>query len=181
MVSLVHLYFPMFTIIVLFVFSHALHRIGFTFLTALTCHSSFESNGIKSVKQATDNIWLKFEKQVKSSVQICFPAVEPRAIFQTRKILPSIRKDAVPITQQSLVVHQYICCCDCRYVSHTSFRLQERITQHIPKSFQNKRKVNKSSAKTKLQSQDSFKPIGMWFGHWTSLTLKSWLTAHYHD
>ena len=34
-------------------FSHASHRIGFTFITALTCHSSFESNGIKSIKQAT--------------------------------------------------------------------------------------------------------------------------------
>ena len=119
------------------------------------------------------NILLKFEKQVKSNVQICFPAVEPRAIFQTRKILPSIRKDAVPITQQSLVVYQYICCCDCRYVSRTSFRLQKRITQHIPKSFQDKRKVNKSSAKTKLQSQDSSKSMGMWFRHWTSLTSKS--------
>ena len=51
LVSLVHLYFPMFTMHRLFVFSHASHRIGFTFITALTCHSSFESNGIKSIKQ----------------------------------------------------------------------------------------------------------------------------------
>ena len=59
------------------------------------------------------NISLKFEKQVKSNVKNCFSAVEPRVIFQTRNILPSIHKDAVPTTQQSLVVYQYVCRCDC--------------------------------------------------------------------
>ena len=34
------------------------------------------------------NISLKFEKQVKSTVQNCFSAVKPCIIFQTRKILP---------------------------------------------------------------------------------------------
>ena len=58
------------------------------------------------------NISLKFEKQVKSNVQNCFSVVEPRVIFQTRKILPSIHKDAVSTTQQSLVVYQYVCRCD---------------------------------------------------------------------
>ena len=80
------------------------------------------------------NISLKFEKRVKSNVQNCFSAVEPRVIFHTRKILPSIHKDAVPTTQQCLVVYQYLCRCDCLYVIRTSLRLQERITQHITKS-----------------------------------------------
>ena len=89
------------------------------------------------------NMSLKFEKQVKSNVKNCFSAVEPRVIFQTRKILPSIYKDVVPTTQQSLVVYQYVCRCDCRYVGRTSLRLQERITQHIPKSIRNKEKPTK--------------------------------------
>ena len=83
------------------------------------------------------NISRKFEKQVKSNVQNCFRAVDPRVIFQTRKILPSIYKDAVPITHQSMVVYQYVCRCDCRYVGRTSLRLQDRINQHIPKSIRN--------------------------------------------
>ena len=79
------------------------------------------------------NILLKFEKQVKSNVKNCFSAVEPHVIFQTRKILPSIYNDAVPIMQQILVVYQYVCRCDSRYVGRTLLRLRERINQHISK------------------------------------------------
>ena len=86
------------------------------------------------------NISLKFEKQVKLNIQNCFSAVEPRVIFQTRKILPSIHNDAMPTTQQSLVVYQYVYRRNCRYVGCTSLRLQERITKHIPKSLRNKEK-----------------------------------------
>ena len=34
-------------------------------------------------------------------------------IFQMLKILLSIQKDVVPVTQQSLVVYQYVYCYDC--------------------------------------------------------------------
>ena len=80
------------------------------------------------------NISLKFEKQAKPNVQNCFRAVDPRVIFQTRKILPLIYKDAVPITHQSMVVYQYVCRCDCRYMGRASVLLQDKINQHIPKS-----------------------------------------------
>ena len=91
------------------------------------------------------NISLKFEKQVKSNVQNCFRAVDPRVIFQTRKILPLTYKDAVPITHQSMVAYQYVCVwrCDCRYVGHTSLRLQDKINQHIPKLIRNKENPTK--------------------------------------
>ena len=36
-----------------------------------------------------------------------------------------------------MVVHQYVCRCDCRYVGRTSQRFRDRITQHIPKSTRN--------------------------------------------
>ena len=85
----------------------------------------------------------KFEKKVKSNVQNCFRAVDPRVIFQTRKILPSIFKDAVPITHQSMVVYQHVCRYDCRYVGRTSLRLQDRINQHIPKSIRSKENPTK--------------------------------------
>jgi len=49
----------------------------------------------------------------------------------------------VPTTQQSMVVYQYVCRCDCRYVSRTSLRLQDRINQHIPKSIQKNQKPTK--------------------------------------
>ena len=113
------------------------------------------------------NISLKFEKQVKSNVQYCFSVVQPRVIFQTRKILLSIHNDAVPTTQQSLVVYQYVCRCDCRYVGRTSLRLQKRITQHISKSIRNKEKPTKviprrnCKAKTPLNQLECDSAIGL--------------------
>ena len=113
------------------------------------------------------NISLKFGKQVKSNVKNCFSAVEPRVIFHTRIILPSIHKDAVPTAQQSLVVYQHVCRCDCRYVGRTSLRLQERITQRIPKSTRNKEKPTKvlcrrnCKAKTPLNQLECNSAIGL--------------------
>ena len=83
-------------------------------------------------------IFLKFEIQIKSAVQKCFGATEPSVIFSTRKLLPAIHKDALPSTHQSMVVYQYVCRSDCRYVGLTSRRLHDRIAQHIPKSIRNK-------------------------------------------
>jgi len=86
---------------------------------------------------------LKFEKQTKSAIKECYSVVQPRIIFAIKKILPSIYKDHVPTTQQSMVVYQYVCRCDCRYVGQTSLRLQDRINQHIPKSIHNNQKPTK--------------------------------------
>ena len=98
------------------------------------------------------NISLKLEKHVKSNVQNCFRAVDPHVISQTKKILPSIYKDAVPITHQSMVVYQYVCRCDCRYVCCTSLRLQDRLNQQIPKSIQNKGNPTKVLPKRNCKS-----------------------------
>ena len=76
-------------------------------------------------------ISLKFENKIKSSVKHCFRAVEPKVLFSTQKIPPSIHKDAVPSIQQSMVLYEYVCRCDCRYVGRTSLRLEERINQHV--------------------------------------------------
>ena len=107
------------------------------------------------------NISLKFEKQVKSNVTNCFSAVELRVIFQTRKILPSIHKDAIPTTQQSLVVYQHVCRCNCRYRgSHILKITEESHSTHFQLNSK-QRIANESSAQTKLQSQDSSKSTRM--------------------
>ena len=59
------------------------------------------------------NFSLKFENKIKSSVKYCYRAVEPRFLFSTRKLLPSIHKDAVPSIQQRMVV------CECVRLSGT--------------------------------------------------------------
>ena len=72
------------------------------------------------------NISLKFENKIKFSVKHCFREVEPRVLFSTRKILPSINKDAVPSILQSLVVYEYVCRRDCRYVGPHIFTFRRR-------------------------------------------------------
>ena len=90
-----------------------------------------------------------------------YGAVDPRVIFSTKKILPAVHKDVLPTTQQSMIVYQYVCHCDCRYVGRTTQRLQDRINQHIPKSirtghqqqkFQPQRNCKKTSTEINCDS-----------------------------
>ena len=71
---------------------------------------------------------------MQNSCQLLFGAVKFCVVFFTRKMLPTVRKDVVPTKQQSRVVYQCVCHCDCRYVGRTSQRQQDRIKQHIPRA-----------------------------------------------
>ena len=97
------------------------------------------------------NISLKFENKIKSSVKHCFRTVEPRVLFSTRNILPSIHKDAVLSIQQSMVVYEYVCRCDCQYVGRTSLRLEERINQHVTNFIRRKQQPTKILPKRKCK------------------------------
>ena len=44
----------------------------------------------------------------------------------------------LPTLQSSNVVYKYVCRCDSWYVGRTSQRLQDRISQHVPKFIRNK-------------------------------------------
>ena len=108
------------------------------------------------------NISLKFENKIKSSVKHCFRAVEPRVLFSTRKIFPSILKDAVPSIQQSMVVYEYVCRCDCRYVGRTFLRLEKRMNQHVPKFIRRKQRPTKilPQRKCKIRSITTHQQCG---------------------
>ena len=41
-------------------------------------------------------------------------------------------KDVLPTIQKRLVIYEYKCLCDSRYVGRSSQRLQDRIKQHVP-------------------------------------------------
>ena len=64
-------------------------------------------------------------------------------LFSTRKILPSIHKDAVLSIQQSMVVYEYVWRCDYLYVGHTSLRLEKIINQHVPNFIPRKQQPTK--------------------------------------
>ena len=53
-------------------------------------------------------------------------------------MLPSAKKDIVPITQKICVVYEFLCLCEARYVGRTTQRLAERIKQHVPTSIRKK-------------------------------------------
>ena len=48
------------------------------------------------------------------------------------------KKDVLPANQRSMVIYEYVCHCDSRYVARTTQRLQERIKQHVPKAIRQK-------------------------------------------
>ena len=89
-------------------------------------------------------ISLNFEKQTKIAINRCYQAAEHRIIFTTRKILPAVHKNVLPSLQQSMVVYQCVCRCDCRYVGRTSQRLQDRINQHIPRCIRSDKRPTKN-------------------------------------
>ena len=74
---------------------------------------------------------MKFEKQITSAVKRCFFSVEPRDIFNTRQLLPAIKKDVLPSHHHSNVIYRFVCHCDSQYVGRTSQRQEERIKQHF--------------------------------------------------
>ena len=83
------------------------------------------------------NVSMKFEKQITSAVKRCFFSVEKRVLFNTRQLLPAIKKDMLPSHHHSNVIYQFVCHCDSRYVGRTSQRLEKRIKQHILRSIAN--------------------------------------------
>ena len=75
--------------------------------------------------------------QITSAVKRYFFSVEPRVIFNTRQLLPAIKKDVLPSHHYSNVIYQFVCHCDSRYVGRTSQRLEDQIKQHVPRSIAN--------------------------------------------
>ncbi len=84
------------------------------------------------------NVSLQFEDQINKTItKCCCDAANPRLIFRTQKVLPSIQKDCMPTTQKSLVVYECSCECDARYIGCTSQRLADRVKQHVPTNIRN--------------------------------------------
>ena len=51
------------------------------------------------------NVSSKFENQINKAITLCFYAVKPHVVYNTRVMLPSAKKDSVPTTQKSCVVY----------------------------------------------------------------------------
>ena len=73
------------------------------------------------------NVSSKFENQINKAITSCFYAVKPHAVYNTRVMLPSAKKDSVPTTQKSCVVYESLCRCEAQYIGHTTQRPAGRI------------------------------------------------------
>ena len=63
-------------------------------------------------------------------------------------MLHAAKKDVLPANQRSVVIYEYVCHCDSWYVGcRTSYRLQERIKQHVPKAIRQKKTLLLSNRK----------------------------------
>ena len=95
--------------------------------------------------------------QAKIAVNRCYQAVELRISFTTRKILPAIHNDVLLFLRQSMVVYQYVCRCDCRYVGRTSQKLRDKINQHISRCIRSDKRptINLPNRECKITSTSS--------------------------
>ena len=84
------------------------------------------------------NVSSKLGKKINKAIKSCFYTVKPRAVYNTRAMLPSTKKDSVPTTQKSCVVYGFSCRCEARYVGCTTQRLADRTKQHVPTSTRTK-------------------------------------------
>ena len=73
-----------------------------------------------------------FQHQVKSAVESSYHDVSVRFVYTTVRAF-TVKKDALPTSQQSHVIYQFECRhCESRYVGRTLLHLNARIRQHVP-------------------------------------------------
>ena len=97
----------------------------------------------------------KFDNQINKAITSCFYAVKPRAVYNTRVMLPSAKKDSVPTTQKSCVVYEFSCRCETRYVGRTTQRLADRIKQHVPTSIRTKNTITREQPPRMCKNSNS--------------------------
>ena len=101
------------------------------------------------------NVSSKVENQINKAITSCFYAVKPHAVYNTRVMLPSAKKDSVPATQKSSVVYEFSCQCEARYVGRTTQRLADRIKQHVPTSIRMKKTITREQPPRMCKNSNS--------------------------
>ena len=62
-----------------------------------------------------------------------YPAAKPVILFSTNRIPSASPKDRVPVRLQHNLIYSFACTCGCKYVGRTGRRLEDRISEHVPK------------------------------------------------
>ena len=80
-----------------------------------------------------------------------------RAVYNTRVMLPSAKKDSFPTTQKSCVVYEFSCRCEARYVGCTTQREADRIKQHAPTSIRTKNNIIRKQPSSTYKTNSTMK------------------------
>ena len=79
---------------------------------------------------------IKIVANVRKVVNSTYNSVTLRTMYSTTTILPSSKKDVLPIHKTSNVIYKFTCKrCESAYIGRTSQRLGDRISQHVPRLF----------------------------------------------
>ena len=73
-----------------------------------------------------------FTGQISSCIQKCYFSVNLSAVFQTKTIMMSSRKDFLPLHHNSSLIYSLKYNCGEQCIGRTNQRLHVRIKQHVP-------------------------------------------------
>ena len=103
----------------------------------------------------TGNVSSRFDNQINKAITFCFYGVKPRAVYNTRVMLPSAKKDTVLTTQRSCVVYGFSYRCEAQYVGRTTQRLADRIKQQVPTIIRTKTTITREQPPRMCKSFNS--------------------------
>ena len=106
------------------------------FVTVVSLQSKMSLSDVKPVYLRLpwkgELVSRNFQHQVKSAVESSYHDVSVRFVYTTVRAF-TVKKDALPTSQQSHVIYQFECRhCESRYVGRTLLHLNARIRQHVP-------------------------------------------------
>ena len=66
-------------------------------------------------------------------------------------MLPAVKKNVLSANQRSMVIYEYVCHCDSRYIGRKTLRLQEHIKQCVSKAIRQTTKTNQNQGTHRSQ------------------------------
>ena len=77
------------------------------------------------------------KKKIIKLTRITYYAAKARIVFTSKPLSTPGGKNPISITNKSMVIYQYSCCCKASYIGLTIRHLRKRIKDHVPKSVEN--------------------------------------------
>ena len=80
---------------------------------------------------------VQYQQILNRSIKSCFGPVALRVHFSTTPLMRFNLKDPLPATLRSMLVYEFKCFCEKKYVGKTERRIKDRISDHVPAPIRN--------------------------------------------